>query len=127
MLKKSRRDIVRNYHDPACKIPRVTSTSLRLRTLFLATTVALCGATFAGCASKPTMRLNHAELSGVQLGFHTVLVLSGGTKSEDLPRYAYRPEVVVESLAEFADLMAEHDWHPPWQREAAKTRRLVKV
>src|SRR5580693_6257748 len=31
-------------------------------------------------------------LGGVQLGFHTVLVLSGGTKREDLPRYTYRPE-----------------------------------
>src|SRR5438105_1708336 len=45
-------------------------------------------------------------LGGVQLGYHTVLVLSGGTCTEDLPRFAYRPEVVVESLAEFADMMA---------------------
>ena len=66
-------------------------------------------------------------LGGVQLGFHSVLVLSGGTKAEDLPRYAYRPEVVVESLAEFADTMAENDWHPPWSREAAKSRRVAKV
>ncbi len=36
-------------------------------------------------------------LGGVQLGFHTVLVLSGGTTRDDLPRYAYRPEVVVAS------------------------------
>src|SRR6202049_487822 len=28
-------------------------------------------------------------LGGVQLGFHTVLVLSGGTRSDDLARYAY--------------------------------------
>src|SRR6478735_9358841 len=42
-------------------------------------------------------------LGGVQLGFHTVLVLSGGTRSEDLQRYAYRPDIVVENLAEFAD------------------------
>ena len=35
-------------------------------------------------------------LGGVQLGFHTVLVLSGGTKPDDLPRYAYRPEMVVD-------------------------------
>ena len=44
-------------------------------------------------------------LGGVQLGFHTVLVLSGGTRPDDLPRYAYRPEIVVESLAELADLL----------------------
>jgi NagD protein len=53
-------------------------------------------------------------LGGVQLGFHTVLVLSGGTRREDLPRYAYRPELVVESLGELADLLDRHDWRPPW-------------
>jgi NagD protein len=53
-------------------------------------------------------------LGGVQLGFHTILVLSGGTKLEDLPRYAYGPELIVESLGELAELMDRHDWHPPW-------------
>jgi NagD protein len=54
-------------------------------------------------------------LGGVQLGFHTVLVLSGGTREADLPRYAYRPDVVVPSLAEFAALLEARDWRPPWQ------------
>jgi NagD protein len=54
-------------------------------------------------------------LGGVQLGFHTVLVLSGGTRAEDLPRYAYRPETVVPSLLELAELMDRHDWQPPWR------------
>lgn len=58
-------------------------------------------------------------LGGVQLGFHTILVLSGGTKLEDLPRYAYRPELIVKSLAEMADLMDRHDWCPPWGTNAA--------
>lgn len=58
-------------------------------------------------------------LGGVQLGFHTILVLSGGTKLEDLPRYAYRPELIVKSLAEMADLMDRHDWCPPWGTSAA--------
>lgn len=52
-------------------------------------------------------------LGAVQLGFHSVLVLSGGTKPDDLPRYAYRPEVVVPSLAELADLMDRHGWRQP--------------
>jgi NagD protein len=39
-------------------------------------------------------------LGGVQLGFKTVLVLSGSTRREDLVRYAYRPDKVVASLAE---------------------------
>jgi NagD protein len=59
-------------------------------------------------------------LGGVQLGFHTVLVLSGGTRAEDLPKYAYRPETVVPSLAELADLMDRHDWLPPWRPARAR-------
>lgn len=39
-------------------------------------------------------------LGGVQMGYRTVLVLSGGTRREDLARYAYRPDVVVESIAD---------------------------
>ncbi|MGI8603089.1 MAG: HAD-IIA family hydrolase [Verrucomicrobiales bacterium] len=39
-------------------------------------------------------------LGGVQLGFRTILVLSGGTCREDLPKYAYPPDKVVESIAE---------------------------
>jgi NagD protein len=62
-------------------------------------------------------------LGGVQLGFHTVLVLSGGTRREDLPRYAYRPEFVAESLADFAELMERNDWRPPWIKGPAKPAR----
>jgi NagD protein len=39
-------------------------------------------------------------LGGVQLGYKTVLVLSGGTRVEDLARSAYRPDKVVASIAE---------------------------
>jgi NagD protein len=53
-------------------------------------------------------------LGGVQLGFHTVLVLSGGTQREDMRKYAYRPDLVVDSVAELADLLARSDWQPPW-------------
>lgn len=38
------------------------------RTPFLAA-CAIAGALASGCASKPTMHLNHAEVQGVQLGF----------------------------------------------------------
>jgi NagD protein len=51
-------------------------------------------------------------LGGVQMGFHTVLVLSGGTHLEDLQDYAYRPEIVVDSLAEFCDMLDRNDWRP---------------
>lgn len=39
-------------------------------------------------------------LGGVQMGYRTILVLSGGTKLDDLARYAYRPDWVVNSVAE---------------------------
>ena len=58
-------------------------------------------------------------LGGVQLGFHTVLVLSGGTRQEDLARYAYRPDAIVESLGELAATLDETNWEPPWTSSAA--------
>ncbi|MCA9147702.1 MAG: HAD family hydrolase [Planctomycetales bacterium] len=39
-------------------------------------------------------------LGGVQLGYYTVLVLSGGTSRNDLRGYGYRPELIVDSLAD---------------------------
>ncbi|MGE0757181.1 MAG: HAD-IIA family hydrolase [Pirellulaceae bacterium] len=39
-------------------------------------------------------------LGGVQMGYHTVLVLSGSTRPQDLDNYAYRPHQVISSLAE---------------------------
>ena len=39
-------------------------------------------------------------LGGVQLGFRTILVLSGGTTRKDLDQFAYRPDLILESLAE---------------------------
>ena len=59
-------------------------------------------------------------LGGVQLGFHTVLVLSGGTSREDLKKFAYRPDVVVEHLADFADRLDRTGWNPRlWGEPAA--------
>src|SRR5205823_8815405 len=40
-------------------------------------------------------------LGGVQLGFRTVLVLTGGARREDLLRYVYGPDLAVECLAEY--------------------------
>ena len=42
-------------------------------------------------------------LGGVQMGYRTVLTLSGGTQREDLDRYAFGPDVIVESIAELCD------------------------
>jgi len=39
-------------------------------------------------------------LGGVQMGYRTILTLSGGTGRDDLAQYAYTPDMVVESLAD---------------------------
>ena len=63
-------------------------------------------------------------LGGTQLGMHTVLVLTGGTQTSDLARFAYRPEYVVDSLGEFARTMDDNRWLPPWQSaQDSVTRR----
>jgi NagD protein len=42
-------------------------------------------------------------LGGVQLGYRTILALSGGTRQEDIPRFAFRPDLVVNSVADLTD------------------------
>jgi NagD protein len=42
-------------------------------------------------------------IGGVQMGYQTVLALSGGTRLEELHNYAYTPDVIIESVAELAD------------------------
>jgi NagD protein len=42
-------------------------------------------------------------LGAVQLGYRSVLVLSGGTRREDLAGFAYRPDIVVEDLGAIPD------------------------
>jgi NagD protein len=39
-------------------------------------------------------------LGGVQMGYRTILVLSGGTSRDDLAQFAYRPDLIVESVAD---------------------------
>jgi NagD protein len=39
-------------------------------------------------------------LGGVNMGYRTILVLSGGTREEDLKHYGYRPDLVVNSVAD---------------------------
>lgn len=56
-------------------------------------------------ASRTTMIGDTMEtdiLGGVQLGYRTILVLSGGTRREDLAAFAYRPDRVVESIADLS-------------------------
>ncbi len=54
-------------------------------------------------ASQTTMVGDTMEtdiLGGVQMGYRTVLVLSGGTRSEDIDRYGFQPDYVINSIAD---------------------------
>jgi NagD protein len=69
-------------------------------------------------------------LGGVQLNYRTILVLSGSTRREDLARYAYRPDKIVDSIADLSPLELErefntvqpspHDNHHPAHRPRRK-------
>lgn len=39
-------------------------------------------------------------LGGVQMGYQTILVLSGGTKQESVPEHPYQPDLMIDSVAE---------------------------
>ncbi|MCI0420262.1 MAG: HAD-IIA family hydrolase [Acidobacteria bacterium] len=60
-------------------------------------------------------------LGGVQLGFKTILVLSGGTRREDLSRYAYRPDKVVDSIADLNHAQLLREFSSPNTTEAGKS------
>jgi NagD protein len=49
-------------------------------------------------------------LGGVQLNYKTILVLSGSTRPEDLGRYAYRPDKIVESIADLDAFELEREF-----------------
>jgi len=42
-------------------------------------------------------------LGGVQMGYQSILVLSGGTQLKDLKNFAFRPDRIIESVAELCD------------------------
>lgn len=58
-------------------------------------------------------------LGGVQMGYRTILVLSGGTKIEDIKKFAYRPDVIVNSIADLIDSEMEERIATPIHRTNA--------
>jgi NagD protein len=42
-------------------------------------------------------------LGAVQMGYRSVLVLSGGTRRQDLKRFAYHPDIVVDHVGMIPD------------------------
>ncbi len=66
-------------------------------------------------------------LGGVQLGYETILVLSGGTRESDLARYAYCPDIVVASLAEYVEFLNQEGWHGCERKTQATPAKSVKL
>jgi NagD protein len=61
-------------------------------------------------------------VGGVSMGYRAVLVLSGSMRRDDLVRYAYRPDLVVDSIAELCDeafLLGGELGEPPSLRRIA--------
>lgn len=94
----------------------MTSISPRLSALgplVLALSIGLCGATFAGCASKPTMKLNHAELSGVQFGFPPTLGVAMTIVLDVYNPNSY--DVAVRAMRGNATLAQKYNLPVNWQ------------
>src|SRR5205823_13481808 len=53
-------------------------------------------------------------MGAVQLGFHGVLVRSGGTRQEDIARYSYQADRIVDSVADLHEMLNQRDWRPWW-------------
>lgn len=50
-------------------------------------------------------------LGGVQLEYKTILVLSGGTREQDLKNYAFKPDMVAPSLGHLTASAIEHHFY----------------
>ncbi len=70
-----------------------------------------------GLATSQTVMLGDTMetdiLGGVQMGYRTVLTLTGGTSRSDLAKYAYSPDLIVESVAELCEPLRFLDQHLP--------------
>jgi NagD protein len=67
-------------------------------------------------------------LGGVQLGYRTILVLSGGTSRADLDGFAYRPDLIMDSIADLSAAELAGVARPPatttrFRARSAATRR----
>ena len=60
-----------------------------------------------GLASADTVMIGDTMdtdiLGGVQMGYRTILVLSGSTSRDDLKDFAYRPDLIVDSIADLVN------------------------
>ena len=67
-------------------------------------------------------------IGGVQLGYHTVLMLTGSTKREDLKNYAYQPDLVLDSIADIShDRLVEEFTKRNVMEEELRDDRLLST
>jgi NagD protein len=68
-------------------------------------------------------------LGGVQLGCKTILVLSGATRPDELARSAFRPDKIVDSIADLShvELIAEFASAAPAEKRAASRHDIGPV
>lgn len=64
-------------------------------------------------------------LGGVQMGSQTILVLTGSTKRDDLEHFAYRPDMVVDSIADLFDHAPTRPIRPAHPLKNLRTDDLV--
>ena len=50
-------------------------------------------------------RMDTDVVAGVEAGLHTILVLTGVTRKEEVERFPFRPSRVVPSIADIIDLI----------------------
>ena len=52
-------------------------------------------------------RMDTDIIAGIEAGLHTVLVLTGSTRPDEVDRYPYRPTRVMDSIAQVVPLVGE--------------------
>lgn len=64
-----------------------------------------------GCQREEALiigdRMDTDIIAGIESGIDTILVLSGVTSQEDLPRFAYGPDIVLAGVGDVQTLMSE--------------------
>jgi len=66
-------------------------------------------------------------VGGVQLGYHTALVLTGSTKRSDLGRYAYQPDLIVDSINDLSHERFMDEFATDDEDDIVEDRQLLEV
>jgi NagD protein len=65
-------------------------------------------------------------LGGMQMGYRTILVLSGGTRKEDVAMFPYQPDMIVHSIADVLNRIDTLDHDLPSPRRDDDTPRSLE-